>query len=480
MAFQSSETILLLFGGLLLSAMIYALLPFVLRRYALLLFSYVFYCSLGWQYAILLLLITLVSYGIGLAIEESKVESRRGRCLLLGLVCSFGLLFTYKYASTIFYPLFRWSHLDGWLPFDHVIVPLGLSFYTFRIASYLIDVYWEAAPAQRDFFVYAGFVAFFPQIVSGPIQKADDFFEQVESDLPLNPGMILEGLVLIALGCLKKVLADRMAVAVAPVFAGPGSFAGAQLLLAAYGFTLQLYFDFSGITDIARGAGQLYGIKSPPNFAAPFLSGNVQEFWKRWHMSLTTWLRDYVFTPVMMSLRSWGRFAVTAAIVINMALMGIWHDLTVPFLVFGLVHAFYLVVYVATPGLRARLGRLPGWWLASRILTFHLVVFAFLFFRARSILAALLMLRGIFRFSTLRAAAQSIAAACRESMPVPGATVMLTIGIIACVVICHLIEMDRIKIPRNEVLCYGFLTLAMLTVYCFALTEPVSFIYQMF
>ena len=298
-------------------------------------------------------------------------------------------------------------------------IPIGISFYSFKLLSYLLDVYWERASAEKSFIVLGAHVFFFPQILCGPIQRAGDFAEQLRECAPIPGRLVLEGMVLIALGFLKKLAADQLTYPVQVVFDNPRTFPGLPTLLAGYLFTLQLYLDFSGYSEIAIGLGNLMGIRCPANFEGPLLAGNIQEFWKRWHITLTSWMRDYVFTPCFLRLRAWGQAGLVLSLLVNMVLIGLWHDLKSTFLVFGLLHAGYLIFFVLTPRLRTALAeRVPAWPFLSWLLTLHAVVLAFVVFRASSLSVAWQLLANL-RSGWDRAAADcldDLALCCRRTI----------------------------------------------------------------
>jgi alginate O-acetyltransferase complex protein AlgI len=282
-----------------------------------------------------------------------------------------------------------------------VLVPLGLSYYVFKMVGYLLDVYWETLPVQHNFVSLALYGSFFPQIVSGPIQRAESFFDQIEKIKVPDAGDFVVGLRRILFGLFKKIaIADTLSVLVGNVHADPSRFSSLELLVGAYCFSIQLYADFSGITDIAIGNGLLFGVRGPENFDLPYLSSNIQLFWRRMHMSLTTWLTDYLFTPVRMALRKLGTAGLSLAIFINTIAIGLWHGLTWTFLTFGIIHGIYVTVSVLTLKRRnlffQRRPTLAGIRkFAAPLLTFHMVVFSHIFFRAETFLSAVKYIGGL-------------------------------------------------------------------------------------
>jgi D-alanyl-lipoteichoic acid acyltransferase DltB (MBOAT superfamily) len=357
--------------------------------------SYAFYASWSPGYATLLLFLTVAVYFTARLIERCRTERGKFGLTVLAVTGLLVVLFTFKCATVLmstFHTLFRQKGGD-WAML--VIAPLGLSYYLFKTLGYLLDVYWEKIPAEHSFVSLALYVSFFPQIVSGPIMRADDFFSQFGKLRSFDPAEFVVGLRRILFGLFKKVvIADRFAGLVASVHSNPSKFSSLELLLGAYCYSLQLYADFSGITDIAIGTGQLFGIKGPENFDLPYFARNVQDFWRRWHMSLTSWLTDYLFMPLRMSLRSLGKVGLSLAIFVNMLAVGVWHGPKWTYAAFGAINGVFMIVSVLTLKKRnaffqsrprqAQLRRLVG-----PLLTFHLMVFAQIFFRAYSFRSAL-------------------------------------------------------------------------------------------
>lgn len=370
---------------------VFQLSPARVRPHVLLVASLVFYLSYGPPYAVLLLLVaTFTVHQAALAIERRESEGAKLRLVVVAVSALTFLLVAFKLASA----LFPWTAANAATEPDivlRVLIPLGLSYYLFKLIAYLLEVYWENLPAQQSFVSCALYAAFFPQVVSGPIQRPGEFFAQVGHFDRLDAVGATAGLRRILFGLFKKIaIADRLAVLVNAQHQNPGAFSSLELLLGAYLFALQLYADFSGVTDLAIGIGQLFGVKGPENFDLPFWSRNLQEYWRRWHMSLTSWLADYLFTPLRMALRDYGKRGLALAVFINMVAVGVWHGLAWTYLAFGVVHGLFLVVSVLTlkrrdasfdkhPLLRAARK------VAAPLVTFHLVVLGLVIFRADSL-----------------------------------------------------------------------------------------------
>ncbi len=269
-------------------------------------------------------------------------------------------------------------------------VPLGISYYTFRLISYIVDVHWGKIQPERSAIRFAAFIAFFPHLVAGPIQRAHEFLPQTYADREGWSPKPWKGSQRILLGFLKKIaVADTLAMLVNYGFAHAGESSAAPSMLAFYLFPLQLYFDFSGLTDIAVGIGLLFGIESPENFNHPFSASNISEFWRRWHISLTEWLRDYVFMPLRMALREWGNSGLVISLTVNMLLIALWHGFRSNYLVFGIIHSAYLTFdvlslpyrkrYFKSHASAAKIAAILG-----PVFTYNLVAIANIFFRASS------------------------------------------------------------------------------------------------
>lgn len=373
---------------LILGIIVYYSVPIWRRKYILLILSYVFYSFTSITYALMLLIITSIVYYSALIIDENQNQNNKNSLAAL-IVASLALIiFGFKSANYILQIL---TELWGDRNTTNFIVPLGVSYYLFKLIGYLLDVFWGKMRAERSFVSISLYVSFFPQIISGPIQRADDFLSQLNYYSSIDVDGIVNGLRRILFGLFKKfVIADPLVIIVAGAHSNPASYSSFELTLAAYCFALQLYADFSAITDIAIGIGQLFGIKGPENFKTPFFASNIQDFWRRWHISLTSWLSDYLFTPLRMVFRNLGEIGLVIAIFINMIVVGIWHDLKWTFLVFGVINGIYMTVSALT--LKKRnivFRRFPQLTnirtIMGRLITFHLIVFAFIFFRANSI-----------------------------------------------------------------------------------------------
>ena len=361
----------------------------------LLVASYFFYGYADWKMLPLLMVATVVFYFLGIGISRSESEKKASWLRALGVVLGVGLLFYFKYLNFFiesFAHLFESIGLHtNWHTFN-IVMPLGVSFFTFRLISYVIDVYNGEVEPTQDVVEFATYIAFFPCILSGPIDKPK-FISQLHSKREFKYDQAVDGMRQILWGLFKKMLvADNCAVYVDEVFSTYTEQSGSTLLLAAVFYSIQLYADVSGYSDMAIGIGKLLGFRITRNFNNPFFALNVADFWRRWHMSLTSWVTDYVFTPLNFQFRRWGKAGMILAIIINMMVVGLWHGANWTFVVFGLYHGLLFVPLILSGAFMKktqltinRIG-LPvlkdfGWML----LTFALVTFGMIIPRAESI-----------------------------------------------------------------------------------------------
>jgi alginate O-acetyltransferase complex protein AlgI len=315
------------------------------RRNILLAASYFFYGWWDWRFCFLLLLCTFVDYGAARGIEAAATARGKRGWLLVSLVSNLGWLAFFKYTNFFLdnlQPLFEVAGLR--VPHLDVILPVGISFYTFQSISYVIDVYRGVLPAHRNVRDYMLFVAFFPQLLAGPIVRGVEFLPQMKTIHPLRGENLRLGVERFVRGFAKKVLfADTLAVFADPVFAHPAAFSTLTCWLAAIAYTGQVYYDFSGYSDMAIGVAKMLGIRFPENFSHPYLSLNVAEFWRRWHISLSSWLRDYLYIPLGGNRNGRGRTYLNLAL--TMLLGGLWHGASWTFVAWGAIHGTALALH---------------------------------------------------------------------------------------------------------------------------------------
>jgi alginate O-acetyltransferase complex protein AlgI len=372
-----------------------------LRQLLILVASAFFYGY--WKPAYLLLLLTpsMIDYWCSIHIEDSDDRKVRRNWLLVSLVTNLGLLAYFKYTNFFIDNISllmgrRIPHLD-------ILLPVGISFYTFKTLSYTIDVYWRHIPACRSLWKYAMFVTYFPELVAGPIVRASVFLPQMSRSLRPSWSRTFLGLQVVLLGVTKKlVIADRMSGLVDPVFANPAAFGPFTVISAVVAYSLQIYCDFSGYSDIAIGVSKIIGFDLPENFNMPYLATSLTEFWRRWHMTLSGWLRDYLYIPLGGNRH--GRLKTYRNLMITMLLGGLWHGASWNFVFWGLLHGCGLAV--------------NHWWTRDRkhssapaaanpilvviqwFATYAFVCIAWIFFRSRDLDTSLLILRKVLYLDT--------------------------------------------------------------------------------
>jgi len=343
-------------------------------------------CYFYGQWSYLYLGLIFVTAAIDFTIAQRLSQAwYPGRLLGLSIVANLGVLAFFKYTNFLIQSANGVAHATGaaWAitPLD-IVLPVGISFYTFQNMSYTIDVYRGQLAPRKSILDYALFTTFFPQLLAGPIVRASEFFSQLDQPARIDLRKIQYALILIAAGYVKKiVLADNLAISVDEVFLAPASASAWQVLLAVYAFAFQIYFDFSGYTDIAIGLALLLGFEFPKNFNYPYLATSFQEFWRRWHMTLSRWLRDYLY--ISLGGNRYGPARTIASLMATMILGGLWHGASWNFVVWGALHGIYLVLErLVTP-------KIPWWqsaWLPVAwlrwFIVFHLICFAWIFFRA--------------------------------------------------------------------------------------------------
>ncbi|MFC1639642.1 MBOAT family O-acyltransferase [Gemmatimonadota bacterium] len=373
-----------------------------LRLGLLLVASYVFYMSWNWMYAGLILFSTSVDYFVGLRMDREERAGARRTLLVVSLIINLGLLAFFKYHNFFVDSTGEVLKLVG-IQLDtgsirhSLLLPVGISFYTFQSLSYTIDLYRQRLPVERNFARFALYVAFFPQLVAGPIVRAAEFLPQLRRIPDVSSQRVNTGVALMFRGLFKKiVLADLLAgLGVDAVFASPAEFSSLTLLLAVYGYSFQIYNDFSGYSDIAIGAARVMGFDIPENFNRPYLSRNVREFWTRWHISLSSWLRDYLYIPLGGNRGAPAR--VRFNLLTTMVLGGLWHGAAVNFVLWGLWHGILLML--SRDASKTPEGSSVFRTVWERAACFHLVGVSWLLFRISDFPSLVDYVQGLFRFS---------------------------------------------------------------------------------
>jgi alginate O-acetyltransferase complex protein AlgI len=354
------------------------------NKFILLVASYFFYGSWNWMFLGLIVFSTVFDFWIGLHFRSTRHPRR---LIAFSVIANLGVLAFFKYANFAIHTA-NWSlaafGADYQFHAVDILLPVGISFYTFQSMSYTIDVYRGELAPRTSLLDYALFVAFFPQLVAGPIVRASEFFQELDHPRHFTQKQIAYALILIAFGYVKKVVfADSLAQAADPVWSDLAASDPWSVLMAIYAFAFQIYFDFSGYTDIAIGVAMLFGFQFPKNFDYPYIATSIQDFWRRWHMTLSRWLRDYLYIALGGNRK--GVSLTYVNLMLTMLLGGLWHGASWNFVIWGALHGSYLVIE------RLVFQRIPGWQsdlLPMRLLrwfvTFHLVCFAWIFFRANN------------------------------------------------------------------------------------------------
>lgn len=357
--------------------------------------SYFFYGWWNWRFLFLLAGSSLLSYWLGLVIPTTEHPTKRKWLLNIGLLQGLGLLVYFKYSNffiTSFADAFSFFNVHIHVNTLQLILPLGISFYTFRMISYLLDVDKGKIKPCHDWVVFFSYVAFFPSLISGPIDKAKLLIPQLEQKRLFDKDQFNDGLRQFLWGLFKKVVvADNCAGVANDIFNNYQHLPASSLVIGAVFYMVQLYADFSGYSEMAIGIAKLLGFNITKNFNYPFFAQNIADYWRRWHMSLTTWLTEYVFTPLSITFRDYGKGGLIMAILINFIICGIWHGANWTFVLFGVIHGLYFIPLILKDALfkktkNASTGILPTFKEAGNMLaTFGLVVFAEIMFRADSI-----------------------------------------------------------------------------------------------
>ncbi len=371
--------------------------------------SYVFYGWWDWRFLLLIALTSLCSWGSGILIGKNEGNKKAKWWMWANIVLNLGILCLFKYYDFFVAEFARLFHLATEGLLLKVILPVGISFYTFQALSYSIDVYRGKIEPTRDIVAFFAFISFFPQLVAGPIERATHLLPQFQKKREFDYDTAVDGMRQILWGLFKKVVvADNCAVYVNQVFANSGSHSGSTLLLAAVFFTFQIYGDFSGYSDIAIGTAKLFGIRLMRNFNVPYFSRDIAEFWRRWHISLTTWFRDYVYIPLGGSRVSKAKVIRNTFVIFLVS--GFWHGANWTFIVWGAYHALLFLPLILTGKNRKYTNQIAeGHYLPTlkeagqMLLTFILAVFGWIVFRSESIGQAWEVILGIMNSSLFTA-----------------------------------------------------------------------------
>lgn len=392
---------------------IYYIIPMKYKHIWLLISSYYFYMCWNAKYVLLIFVSTVITYLSGIFIDKiektwpnvNDIGKYKKLILALSFVSNLGILFYFKYINftlDIVTRILSKVNISMNVPVFDVILPVGISFYTFQALSYSVDVYRGEVAPEHDFFRYALFVSFFPQLVAGPIERSKNLLTQLREPRKFDFGYAFDGILLMLWGFfLKIVLADRIAIFVDTVYGDCEHYQGIYLIVATVLFAVQIYCDFSGYSSIAMGTAKLLGIELMDNFNAPYLSTSVADFWRRWHISLTSWFKDYLYIPLGGSKKGILRKYLNKMIVFMLS--GLWHGAQLTFVVWGAINGLYQVIGEILMPIREKVSDAlgvnrdsEGFCVLRAIVTFTMIDFSWIFFRADSLGRAVYIIKSIF------------------------------------------------------------------------------------
>lgn len=388
---------------------LYYLSPFKWQNRLLLVASLIFYAWWDWRFLSLLGLTILIDFYVSHAVHRAPTKEKKKRWLLVTLISNIAVLVIFKYSNFFIDSATQFFSIFGYIAhpvFLDIVLPIGISFYTFMSMAYVIDVYRGELEPTPSLFDFALFVSYFPHLVAGPILRAPQLLPQLTHERRLNTQQVTDGISLIIIGLVRKVvIADLVAPTVDAAFDNPAGMGSWDLVIAMWLFSIQLYGDFAGYSDIARGVSKLFGIELNLNFATPFFSQNITEFWRRWHISLSTWLRDYVYIPLGGNRK--GKFRTYLNNLLTMLIGGLWHGANWTYVVWGLLNGIYLGVHKAyldiTGKQPSRTLETARWTIATPFkifFTFNVTAFAFLIFRAPNMSSAWTYIERMFSFDS--------------------------------------------------------------------------------
>ncbi len=465
----------------------YFAIPHRFRWMLLLAASYYFYMSWKAEYLVLILISTLIDYSAGIQMGKCESHAQRRKYLILSLVGNLGILFFFKYANffseSLRFTLAQFNIFYD-VPMFHFLLPVGISFYTFQSLSYSIDVYRGVKKPERHFGIFALYVSFFPQLVAGPIERSTHLLPQFYQEKMFDADRFISGLRLMLWGFFKKlVIADRLAIYVNEIYNHPAEYQGLALLIATYFFAFQIYCDFSGYSDIAIGAARIFGYDLMKNFRQPYFSQSVGEFWHRWHISLSTWFRDYFYIPLGGSRVAKARWYANLMIVFVMS--GLWHGANWTFVLWGFLHGFYLVFAIITRTVRTSLIRVLQLTKFPKVhnflrvfIIFHLTTFAWIFFRANSIPETFYIIEKIFTLDFSAASLNQLNAA------LGWAELMIAVASIIFLQFVHYLQyankLDAIFLQKPRAYRWAIYYALILSIAFFGVFNHTPFIYFQF
>jgi alginate O-acetyltransferase complex protein AlgI len=390
------------------------IVPDRFRWILLLLASTFFYMIAGVATIIVPIVIILSTFICGILIERSSKTSRKKTYFLLGLFINLGLLVFFKCINFFIATAFNGFNfinrmVRGEQAVNHtpiilqLVVPLGISYITFQAIGYLIEINRGNQNSEKNLGLFATYLMFFPKLLSGPIERAHNFIPQLRQKHEFNYEQVVEGLKRILWGLfLKLVVANRLALYTDAVFNNFGQHSGITLLVASIFFTIQLFADFAGYTDMAIGSAQILGYRLMENFNSPFIAESITEFWRRWHISLTTWVNEYIYNPIVINCRSWNKWAVVFAAMVTFLILGFWHGASWNYIIFGFLQGIALSVEFLSRRFRKRVrSKIPTW--LNTVLgisfTFGYFTFSLIFFKVATVKDAFYIVDKIFSFN---------------------------------------------------------------------------------
>ena len=398
-------------------------LPHKWRWLLLLIASCGFYMFFKPEYILILGFTIVIDYYAGIWIENAKTPASRKRFLVLSLIANIGVLAIFKYFNFINDNITGLCNLFGYenqIPYLTIILPIGLSFHTFQAMSYTIEVYRGNQKAERHFGIYSLYVMFYPQLVAGPIERPQNILHQMHEKMTWDYDRVMSGLRLMAWGLFKKVvIADRPSIVVDAMYGGAYGYNTVWVFIGTFFFAYQIYCDFSGYSDIALGSARVMGFTLMKNFNFPFQAKSITDYWRRWHISLSTWFNDYLYTPIVINRRDWGKWAVVFGLCFTFFISGLWHGAGWPFIIWGLLHGIAMSYEFWTKKWRKKtMGKLPLWLNngLSQLLVFLFLQFVWIFFRADSFATAFRVIKGIFNYENFIAQFPTFTAAIKYSL----------------------------------------------------------------
>mgnify|MGYP001337358026 CR=1 FL=1 len=367
------------------------------RSFTLLTGSVVFYSWINPLNLFFLLKVIVINYFFSLQIHSAKDSHQKKYLLILSILLNFSSLLVVKYYSFITENIAATLSIIGIsnpFPEFSFIIPIGLSFFSFQASGYTIDVYLGKIKPEKNIIIFSNYISFFPQLIAGPIERAKNLIPQIKSPKYLSYENMSIGFRLIVWGVFKKiVIADRLAILVNTVYNDVENFSGMTLLIATLFFIFQIYCDFSAYTDIARGAARLFGIVLIKNFDYPYISKSITEYWKRWHISLTSWLTDYIYVPIALNKRALGIFGIIQSMIITFLISGLWHGAGWTFIIWGLIHGLVLSVEIGFKKLQFKTEAIPD--IFKTFYVFFILIISNIFFRAISVNDAFVIIQKI-------------------------------------------------------------------------------------